>query len=270
MRQRCYRVLGWIRNGSSGVLAFAIATKFWNPEAELSPSWVAAGLTWAQSYSALLILVFFLTMTVSDWLRRWVGSPRDTELARLILEEFHQVVFGGSDDDLPAHHRRATLFKHVRWRWALCKWPWSGWLVPVARSGHTEQRSTCVFRAPPSKPDDAQGIAGRVWSTRKVLTVTDLPDINSPATRSDNQARREYCKRTFVSEEWLRDRLSEPNPKPVGRAFWGAPVENENDVWGVVVLDSRNAEKNRGGPQIYPTLSALSRILGKTLERGSS
>src|SRR2546429_194285 len=78
-------------------------------------------------------------------LRKHLGSPWLWDAVHFHLDELRKFAFVVGRDDAE-HYHRVTLFKHVRWlsRWR--RWPWSGWLVAVERSGHTTRGGVQYFK----------------------------------------------------------------------------------------------------------------------------
>jgi GAF domain len=169
-----------------------------------------------------------------------MGPPRVWKSVRKVLDKHREKAFDVEDGD-PAHFYRVTLFKRVQWtacnrastywEWGWWRWPWSGWLVPVVRSGHTTQKTKTIFLAP-DDAGNAEGVAGQVWASDQTIIVEDLPEITD---RSSDEEVKEYAKKTFVSEEWVRKRIGK---NPLSRSICGMPVEVESVKWGVLVLDS--------------------------------
>jgi GAF domain len=171
-----------------------------------------------------------------------------------LLDTFREHAFE-KERGAPLHYNRVTLFKHVRFRWALCKWPWSGWLIPMERSGHTTQKSRTAFLVP-DNADLVQGIAGQTWAQNSVVMVNELPDLNgSPSPERFD----EYARKTWVSVRWLQRRSQH------GRAFCGIPVEVKGRMSGVIVIDSRSPDAiDQEAVKVY---RLVGRYLGKLLER---
>lgn len=93
---------------------------------------------------------------------------RHTHIAmHCFLEHIQSLLFAGCST--PYEHQ-ATLFRWQRWSfrsWATYMrqgtrqiWPWSGWLVIVARSGHPNQNSLTAFPVP-TRPHPQCGMPAR-------------------------------------------------------------------------------------------------------------
>jgi hypothetical protein len=202
-------------------------------------------LGWIQDNSWWLIVTLGGLALLARLRSGMIGAPWVWKTVQRVLEALRKDAFEISEGD-PVHAHRVTLFKRARWRWRVgpsrCDYwpwgawraPWSGWLVPVVRSGHTTQRSEAVFLAP-DDADSGERIAGQVWAQDKTVSLDDLPDLsNNPG----EQAILEYAQRAWLPERWVRARLK--NRKPFARALCGIPVEVNGKRWGVLILDSRN------------------------------
>jgi len=160
-----------------------------------------------------------------------------------LFNDYREEAFNIAEDDA-VHNHRVTLFKRSRLIWWIWPWrsryspwgkmraPWSGWLVPLVRSGHTTQRSRTVFLAP-DDADNVEGVVGQVWARDRVIVVEDLPDLCGNATDQDIAA---YALKTWVPDAWVRWRLRSGKQCP--RSICGIPVEVNGSRWGVIVLDS--------------------------------
>lgn len=221
--------------------AFRAEPKNWNEPA------IAKGLQWVQENGWWLLLAGVAMAVIAKGVAAWTGPPWAWNSINKFLNVLRDQVFDAAPEDA-MHDHRATLFKFRRnvlwiwpWRCWWCPWgrlrvPWSGWLVPVARSGHTTQRTNVVYLA----PDDAknvEGIAGEAWSRNEVVLAVDLPALSARANKAEIA---EYAKKTFVSEAWVRHRIKSGKPCP--RSLCGIPVEVDTiwgtKTWGTIVLDS--------------------------------
>ena len=245
---RAFSVLQWI--AGIGLACFAAATKA-EPKNWV---WAATSLAWLQDTAWLFIPLFTVGLGLIQILRSATGPPWIWQHVHYLLDTFRQHVFK-KQRGTPLHYNRVTLFRYVRFRCALCRWPWSGWLIPVERSGHTTQRSRTAFLVP-DNADRVQGIAGQTWAQNSVVMVNGLPDINgSPSLELLAQ----YAQQTWVSVPWLQNRSQH------GRAFCGISVEVKGRMWGVVVLDSRSPDAiDQEAVNVY---RLVGRYLGKLLER---
>ncbi len=177
----------------------------------------------------------------ASWSLGKLDHPALLDAVDAILDEFQEALFGSAGGDY-AHHR-VTLFKRVPWK-AVAKdnagklrWPGSGWLVPVARSGHGTQSTDVRFLCP-DDTDNAQGVAGRAWASTKAVIVQDLPELAGAEEGNDDDVKT-YADRTFVPEAWVRKR------SPRARSLMGFTVEDaRSNPWGVLVVDSRSPTLN--------------------------
>lgn len=188
------------------------------------------------------------------------------KLVKSLLSDYCDEIFSGQAGAKDCH--RVTLFAYRKFAfWGTRPWtrrrhPWSGWLVPVARSGHATQKVRARFLAP-DRASDAEGIAGKAWRHRSMATVTGLPELSSASAPDDIKT---YCERTLISEKWATTRLVDGETLP--RALRAAPVEVSNHLWGVVVLDSIDPNAFDADPTgtIFSTRVFFSTI-GRLLEK---
>lgn len=181
--------------------------------------------------------VLTISAAIAEVARRHIGMPWVWKAVHRILDVYSDQVFS-SDKNEPIHHDRITLFKYQRFRWTFRR-PFGGWLVPVERSGHTNQRRGTCFLAP-DDADQAEGVAGRAWSCRRSVIIDGLPPISCNHGVPDPKQVTEYSRATGVSEKWIRDRVR--RRRPFERAFCAIPVEVAGRRWGVLVLSSRSPE----------------------------
>lgn len=209
------------------------------------------GITWMLLLTAALLLVGvrFTRQKLSD---RWIiDGIRD------VLNFLRERAFSADKVDDPLHFHRVTLFRYTRWRWCFQRWPWGGWLVPIARSGHTTQRVKSVFRVP-DEADKAEGIAGMTWTMQNTVVIDELPDLNCRATSSQDFA--QYADRTKISHETAKSK------RPHSRSFMGLPVSVAGQNWGVIVIDSRSPQFTVG-KRVLTTYAAVAKPLQRFLER---
>lgn len=233
-----HRSLVVVRRGAATIIPVLSATIAMSPERFESTHPLLADLaTWADNWAWLAILVCSCVVGGCAWVVRRLGDPRYHATVVQVLNQFRDGVFGGVDGD-SAHHR-VTLFKHRRFRMLgfdikAKGWPLSGWLIPVARSGHTSQKTKVAFLVP-DNTDRAQGVAGRAWAAlNQTASVANLPDVRSNASPSDI---RQYAQKTNVSESWVEKK------RPGTRSMMAFTIEAPVGIpWGVLVVDSRNPD----------------------------
>ena len=231
------------------------------------PEWVQWIFSWGKKEGWWVILVITVFAAGAKLWRDklqhdWTWSLIQELVDRIALEAFKGI---GGD----AHHHRATLFRHqwywwpIPWRsrfwpWGCGRWPGSGWLVPIVRSGHTTQRSRTVFLAP-DDADNVEGVAGAVWASDKEVTVECGKIIDQSATDVEIDS---YANKTKVTSAWIRQQIN--SKKVLYASFRGIPVEVNGRMWGALLLDSRvpqaaaNAQLN---------MSNHAYVLGKLLEK---
>jgi hypothetical protein len=187
-------------------------------------------------------------------LKRRIGEPWFWEAVHSFLDIFRSQVFVGFAAD-PEHHHRVTLFRRRTFCLTTAGAPWTGWVVTVERSGHTTQDSEAIFRAS-DNPDKNEGVAGVAWGFRRPVPVIGLPEFESLQAEADIQS---YAQQTYVSVAWAKEH------KPQSRSLLAIPIEVKNELWGVLVLDSRRPD---GIAHVRPEdYTPFAKILGKFLER---
>lgn len=241
----------WIERGT-GVALVVIAASLKIDSSSYDNSWALVGraVKWLQNISPVTLLILVLVYGLSQFVRKRI-SAWVWEMAEYVLDEFRLVAFPKSGNE-PVHYHRVTLFQAVHWYW---KW-WHRYLIPVARSGHTTQRSNSVFRIP-DDADRVEGVAGQTWALDTVLSVYDLPDLQGNPTEEQFN---EYARRTFVTVEYLKQ-----TDRTLPRSLCGVPVDVGGKRWGVIVVDSRSEKQLT--QNVRGVYSFVGRMLGKLLER---
>lgn len=182
-----------------------------------------------------LVPLLLLLAGILEGIRRWIGRPMQWKSVQATLDTIDKHLFKEVLDST-SHYHRVTLFRRDRFHpcirlWPFYfrfSWPWSGWMVPVARSSHTYQQMLSIFIAP-DDPLKAEGVAGRTWANRSRIDRPDLPDVSANCTEYD---KRNYEDRTFFPlKKYLRKDLR-------ARSFYGLPVYVDNEPWGAIVIDS--------------------------------
>ena len=235
---RLHRTLVIMRRVSTGTIPVLSAAIAMNPEnLESTHPVLATAATLADDWAWLGIFACSCVVGGCAWAIQNLGDPRIHAVVDEVLNRFRDGVFGHDDGDY-AHHR-VTLFKHHGFRLLGFDinergWPLSGWLVPIARSGHTAQKTNVRFLAP-DNTDRARGIAGRAWAAlSKTASATSLPDVQRNPTSADIQ---QYAEQTNVTESWVKKR------RPGTRSMVGFTIETPNGKpWGVLVVDSRKPD----------------------------
>jgi hypothetical protein len=263
-----YRILGYIEVPITPLIPLIYAAMRWDPDKLELPAILETPARFAQRDGLVLLLVLPLVSFGLRGVRQGLRSPITWELIHTLLTQLQKNVFVKDAGDAKYNHR-VTLFVKRPWIWAWCKWPWSGYLVPVERSGQgTRQSKTRFLCAPEKRAAQHEGVAGQTWVREKIIEVKELPDLKVPMDEATRAALiKDYARKTWVTEEWVRKRLDED--LPMARSFVGIPVEINGRVAGVVILDSRNPiPPNRN--KYSSAYDLVAKLLSKMLEKGVS
>jgi len=200
-----------------------------------------------------MLPIVIIVAAISVKLRQAFGNRRTWKVVQVLLDHYWQESFAKDDDtkDDPRHFHRVTMFKHCRFHFG--KWPFSGWMVPVARSGHSTKSGIRHFKASLDNPDQAEGVAGRAFAYQRMVPVYDLPNLNVARTNDDDIRR--YAEKSFVSIKKIgKDRTSE---RPTPRSLLGIPVEVKGKPWGAIVLDSHHPKALILLDSVYGTVAKV-------------
>ena len=226
--------------------------------------WVAVTsetATWIVSTreSALMALpLLAVGVAVFQPLRQIFGQPARWKAVKVALSALREQVFREEiDSGVPIHHHRVTLFKRTPLRLRICRFPWSGWLIPVERSGDGTRTTRTVFRLT-DNPDLAEGVVGHSFYRETLLTVSGLPEITGESSTEELQ---EYARKTWCKLEYLKSR------KPKSRSFVATRVLVNGNTWGVLVVDSIDPEP-KTAPEFVVAYDLAARIVGAILARG--
>jgi hypothetical protein len=200
-----------------------------------------------------IILILLTAIFLIDRYRKIIGNPKDWGIIQYWLNDLREKVFSNCLDE-ELHHHRITLFKHCKFYFCNRKWPWSGWLIPVIRSGHTTQKSNSYFMAP-DQADKVEGVVGQTWSRNVPVYVPRLPDLSIQPTEEKII---KYAKSTWVSPESVNKR------KFPQRSYYGIPVEVNGKLWGVIIIDSYNAQLRLS--VIRKAYNNVAKVFDKVLE----
>jgi len=271
------RVVSWLLEHSA-ILALAWIGYALDITDDVSFLSTAISYTRANAAVGIALATAIVVMSrVTRWFVR--EAPTSTKVVadciREALDRFRSECFPTLPEKTPRDDNRASIFQHVQWKWWVWPWrcpfwPWgwrrfpgSGWLSLVHRSGHTTQLSATVFLAPDDAPK-AEGVAGRAWRGDGAVRVRQLPNINDVQYVSwaratwynlmagvggnrdrlisyrETQIRiQQYAKATNTPARavWQRIRMGKRNPVSI----LALPLESrDNRRWGVLVLDSSN------------------------------
>jgi hypothetical protein len=249
----CY----WIAILSTALLSFVAKLDVASLTGHFDP--LIPLLIWLKAHS-WWIVVSSMGAAILAVIKKNVAAPWVKIAVKHILDEMRHHAFNSVANG-PNFHHRVTLFRHVKspcWR-AACslRWPFGGWLIPFARSGHLTQKISVCFRAP-DQGDDAEGVAGQAFAQDVTLPVEDLPDVSTNAC-SETQLRN-YARLTFVDLDWLREERS------TARALIGIPVKVKGEPWGVIVVDSR-ATQIPDRENVVNAYVLIAKVLGEVLNR---
>lgn len=207
-------------------------------------------LEWSQANAWWLLIVLAAAIVAGEFAKHYFGAGKSWKAVKKHLEEMRKEIFCDQtyQHDLEQDHR-VTLFKkqNLFFRFTMLgsgkegAYPkvrmLAGWLCPVERSGHTRRSRVSCFCV----PDDAsraEGVAGKTWGNRQVVRVEDLPDPAALGGEAAEEAITLYAEKTGVTKAWVRRQIK--RKRPLARAFVGIPVELSGEIWGVIVIDSRN------------------------------
>lgn len=237
-----------------------------------APSWVKDSISFVHHSGGSWLWVFAVLAALMTYFRKFIGPKEVWSAVHTLLNDFRNRAFEGQEDP---YANRVTLFRHQSWcfkRAALGKmvtqgkWIWSGWLVPVERSGDMTQNPTVAFYAPMDHPNRAEGFAGIVFRRRITLDLQGLPSLDSEMLKDDAGANtlKSYCESTNVSIQEIKKRLGRDGM--CGRSFWGLHLEKEDaSIWGVLVIDSHQPNI-RPKDEIYEEYKNLAKILDAMLK----
>lgn len=210
-------------------------------------------------------------LTILGWYFRRGGDPWIWDKLQTLLDEFQAVAYRRFKDHVKDDHR-VTLFKYRRlswvwntpmtkgnWPWKRGRLPWSGWLVPVLRSGITSKKTKAIFLVP-DNGNQAEGVAGRAWASNSIIVSDRLPPLT--AQSSEMQINR-YATRTYCPSEIVRDYVKQNRPLP--RSIGAIPIEVGNRPWGVLVLDSR--DENGVTDELLNNFTLIVKSISQLLEK---
>ena len=208
-------------------------------------SFLPSILDWANEHIVWLLLLGVF-VGLCDWVMASVGSPKSRQGVEHCLNALQQRIFDAVNDTPPDLHR-VTLFRRARWVWPWSykwefkrngydgiRWPWSGWLVPVARSGHAPGKSKTILFAPDGG-DGGEGVAGYTWRCKNCIWIENLPTVRAGCATSVIQ---DYARATYSTQKWVKQRADKG--VKLARSICGIPIEVDSKIWGVVIVDSQN------------------------------
>lgn len=264
-KKAIWRITSWASTVASGVVIF-LAFFIRNPNASDCNVAVFCALesffeSWAPEIGGACALVLLGSFVIKERAK----NPWALECIENAFGYLRQDCFTEECNDDDTHHHRVTLFRRrLFWQplknptrvWRDGNRPWSGWLVPVARSGHTTQKSRTIFLAP-DDPEHSEGVAGRVWSKSKVVFVSGLPSLTKSSSSDEIHS---YSDATRTSRAFLDPRLY--SSRKLSRSLLGFPVKYRGQFWGVVVMDSARADGIKPPDQIYSNIEFAEELFG--------
>lgn len=261
--RRLYRLAAGVQYSALGMLTLLGAIRLATPQPDWPPL-LAQALRFAQEWTWVALLTLAPLGAIARVCAEKLGTPWAVRAVEAILEELREHIFTDQCLHEPQHHHRVTLFKHVKCIWWTYPWrgrgkPCSGWLKPVARSGHTTQRTNTVFLAP-DMADNAEGVAGVTWTKMATVRISNLPAIRAP----EDAHAATYVEKSFTPPRLFRPR-AKSEPKRLPRALCGIPVFANSEPWGVIVIDSRNPDGIREPADCATAIGIAQRLLENLL-----
>ncbi len=271
-------VVRWCERGAVALSGFvgyilkegpSVSVAFLKPLSDFIVPVVKTNAWWLIAFSSVTVGATKLlkrTVLIDPWLENSIVAALDNGRQYLINQNVIQ------NDDF--HHHRLTLYKRTLfsyrprpfrkwwWWWGLWRGPFSGWLVPVARSGHTTKKVKSTFLAP-DDADSCEGVVGRAWACDGLIHIDGLPEINSSSSENEVKA---YAKKIWVSEDWVK--LKVKQTKPLARSFIGFPIKVNGERWGVVIVDSVRPDGVINPANVSQQLVQLELFIDKILRKG--
>jgi len=163
-----------------------------------------------------------------------IGDPVVWSSLKSVTNTLQEYFFPEDRAGGPSYEHRVTLFIHRRRFHFTRQFPYlrrQGWLIPALRSGHHPPSKKIRFRAEHGRPNEAEGVAGYAWAAAETVEISSLPDPKNLQPGELEQ----YASATRTSQDWVRLHA-------VARSFLAFPVHRRGEVWGVLVMDSPNAD----------------------------
>jgi len=268
-----YKIASWLL----GTSVFLITVIGGSLRIDLSDASAPGGvwgniIGWLQNWGVVQLVFLGLIAAFSSLLKVWAGNPQLWNAIEDFVNIIREHVFLEKYNNEPQHHHRVTLFKYRKFKffiWPLRGWspwgkfrhPFSGWLVPVTRSGYATIRGGTTFLAP-DDADDAEGIGGLCWQTGGMVVSDDLPEL---VKGSSSELFELYAGKTNTSEEFIEDRMSAG--KVIPRSLCSIPIfTGKRRPWGVLVLDSRQPDAIKSPVENPTTYSLAQKLTGILLE----
>ena len=278
----------WSRvNQAVGTAGFSfsiwlLSTDFKSSGYQNWPAWIKTHAIGLQNLNILwYILLVFAFCYIVGFIGQGLRSARDRRLIQYIIDKAQSLAYPNTGDD-PIHHHRITLFQHKKlafvkhWSrgkrpkgvikgflWAINPWgkhkPYSGWLIPVCRSGSTVAKTK--FLANP-KTGENEGVVGKVFAAQRSLTFPKLPRV---IKASSERQRRKYAESTNCNTGMINALLAKCVNDLPPQSIGGIPIRVGEKLWGVLVFDSQSPEgvEETIDQNFRLTTGAIEQLLGK-------
>lgn len=262
---------GWLGTTSSLVFGYAAGTDTTTKDFADSSALFTVPVIFIEEH-AFTIWVWIAAFAVGGFILRRIGEHWVWDKLKYILDEFQKKAFPQLQHQSNSMHR-VTLYRHQQWRVLgrdvlgerCCyirkktkRYPWSGWLVPVLRSGHKPLKTNAIFKAPSDK--DSEGIGGAAWDSQGVALKRNLQSISSKSNRTTKEryAKHSICPKEMI--EWYAGR-----GKSLPRSIGAIPVYVSGEAWGVLVLDSQDPEGVTD--EVLDNFTLTVGVIGQLLEK---
>ena len=197
---------------------------------------------------SLMLYIIIVALFFYSLLAKRAGDPWIREKIQYLIDGVRDRLYEDFGTDRLDEHR-VTLFKRTGFAWKICRpgsrkhwpygagyFPWSGWLMPVLRSGHTAQTSSSAFLAPTSGElsHKVNGVVERAWASKNTIVVDNLNEIRQDSAL---RTKENYARKTFCDIDWVERCLDQKRQPP--RSIGAIPIEVHGKIWGALVLDSK-------------------------------
>lgn len=234
------------------------------PNAPGASEWPRPIVNWVISVqtSSLWVLSAIGFLALSGLITRKLGKHWVWGTLKFVLDEFQKKAYPEHQGDRNNHHR-VTLFQRKQCvmrfdAFGSGRYPWSGWLEPVLRSGHKTLDTKALFHAPENAK--SEGIGGYTWDSEMVVCTQNLPKV---LISSSLRQKEKYAKRTFCNLDFIDKHLSSGKELPL--SLGAIPVFVNGSIWGVLVLDSMAPEGV--SEEVLSNFTLTVNVIGKLLEK---
>ena len=206
-----------------------------------------SGIAVSLKDQSLMLYVIIVALFFYSLLAQRAGDPWIREKIQYLIDGVRERLYEDFGTDRLDEHR-VTLFKRKGFAWKIRRpgsrkywpygadyFPWSGWLMPVLRSGHTAQTSASAFLAPSGElSHKVKGVVGRAWASKNTIVVDNLSEIRQDSALRTKEI---YARKTFCEIDWVERCLGQNRQPP--RSIGAIPIEVHGKIWGALVLDSK-------------------------------